>query len=147
MKYSEWKSLDADERKNIRWHRRPHIRTATIFAITFGVAFIIIILGISKNSTVHLNRQPTKAEAFAIAKVFVAEKLKQPEKAVFAGSADKSIIDTTSNTYNISSWVKLESNNGKMDRSVWDVKIRYTSGDWAEKSSWEPISITISPQP
>jgi hypothetical protein len=71
MKYSEWKTLNADERKSIGWHRRPHIRTATLFAVTFAITFIIVLFGISKNSTVHINRKPTAKESFAMAKLFV----------------------------------------------------------------------------
>jgi Na+-transporting NADH:ubiquinone oxidoreductase subunit NqrF len=147
MKYSEWKSLDADERKNISWHRRPHIRTATLFTIAFGVAFIIIVLGISKNSTVHINRKPTKTEAYSIAKTFVKDKLKQPEKAVFANKADQWVTDTATDTYNVGAWVKIENDSGKLERSAWEVKMKYIDGDWAEKSSWQVISITVTPQP
>lgn len=147
MKYSDWKSLSTDERKNISWHRHPHIRTATLFTIAFAVTFIIVVLGISKNSTVHLNRKPTAKEAFAMAKQFVKEKLKQPEKAVFPGTNFKSIIDTTTNTYKVQSTVKIENDGGKMEQSAWEVKMQYTDGDWAEKNSWELKYINILPQP
>jgi hypothetical protein len=147
MKYSEWKTLNADERKSIGWHRRPHIRTATLFAVTFAITFIIVLFGISKNSTVHINRKPTAKESFAMAKLFVKGKLKQPEKAVFPGSNFKSIIDTTTNTYQVLSTVKIENDGGKMEQSAWEVKMQYTDGDWAEKNSWQVKDISILPQP
>ncbi|UOE51807.1 hypothetical protein MTO98_12025 [Mucilaginibacter sp. SMC90] len=147
MKYSEWKALSADERKNIRWHRHPHIRTATLFAIAFAITFIIVVMGISKNSTVHLNRKPTPKEAFAMAKQFVKDKLKQPEKAVFPENAFKSDIDTTTSSYQVQSTVKVENESGKMVQSAWEVKMQYTNGDWAEKNSWQVKDVNISTQP
>ncbi|WP_413668536.1 hypothetical protein ACEN9X_00470 [Mucilaginibacter sp. Mucisp86] len=147
MRYSEWKTLNADERKNIGWHRRPHIRTATLFTIIFAITFTIILFGISKNSTVHLNRKPTAKESFIMAKLFVKEKLKQPQKAVFPDAGFKSVIDTTANIYQVQSTVKIENDNGKMEQSAWEVKMLYTDGDWAEKNSWQVKDITILPQP
>jgi hypothetical protein len=147
MKYSEWKTLSADERKNIGWQRRPNIRTATLFTIAFIVTFVIVLFGINKNSTVHLNRKPTAKEAFAIAKVFVKDKLKHPEKAVFPSSGFKSTIDTASNNYNVQSSIKIEDDGGKMEPSNWEVKMVYTDGDWSEKNSWQVKDITITPQP
>jgi len=145
MKYSEWNLLDSEERKNVNWHRRPHIRTATIFTITFAVAFIIVVLGISKNSVVHLNRKPGKNEAFSIAVLFVKDKLEQPEKAVFPKSDFQSNIDTTKNIYHIQSSVKLENNSGQLVRSNWEVDMRYIGGDWAEKSNWQVQAVSIKP--
>ncbi|MGF7074935.1 hypothetical protein [Mucilaginibacter sp. 3215] len=147
MKYSEWKTLSADERKSIGWHRHPHIRTATLFAIVFAITFIIVVLGISKNSTIHLNRKPTAKEAFTMAKLFVKEKLKQPQKAVFPDNSFKSVIDTTTNSYEVQSTVKIENDSGKMEQSAWEVKMLYTDGDWAEKNSWQVKNINIIPQP
>ncbi|MDB5150620.1 MAG: hypothetical protein JWQ57_4640 [Mucilaginibacter sp.] len=147
MKYSEWKTLDTDERKNISWHRHPHIRTATLFTIAFAITFIIVVMGISKNSTVHINRKPTAKEAFAMAKQFVKEKLKQPEKAVFPDAGYKSAIDTAANSYQVQSTVKIENDGGKMEQSAWEVKMQYTDGDWAEKNSWQLKEVNINPQP
>ncbi|QEM04395.1 hypothetical protein DIU31_013080 [Mucilaginibacter rubeus] len=147
MKYSEWKTLSADERQNIGWHRHPHIRTATLFAIVFAITFIIVVLGISKNSTIHLNRKPTAKEAFTMAKLFVKEKLKQPQKAIFPNNSFKSVIDTTTNSYEVQSTVKIENDSGKMEQSAWEVKMLYTDGDWAEKNSWQVKKIDIVPQP
>ncbi|HEX8022392.1 hypothetical protein [Mucilaginibacter sp.] len=147
MKYSEWKTLSADERQSIGWHRHPHIRTATLFAIVFAITFIIVVLGISKNSTIHLNRKPTAKEAFTMAKLFVKEKLKQPQKAVFPNNSFKSVIDTTTNSYEVQSTVKIENDRGKMEQSAWEVKMLYTDGDWAEKNSWQVKNINIAPQP
>ncbi|PWK77427.1 hypothetical protein LX99_03240 [Mucilaginibacter oryzae] len=144
MKYSEWNSLSDEERKNTNWHKHPHIRTATIFTIAFSLAVIIIILGISKNSTVHINRKPTKTEAYNMARNFVKDRLKQPEKAVFANTPETSLIDTATGVYNITSWVKIENGSGKMEKSVWEVKMQYTEGDWAEKNSWKLISVNVN---
>ncbi|AYL96060.1 hypothetical protein [Mucilaginibacter celer] len=147
MKYSEWKTLDADEQKNTNWHRRPPVRIASIFTTLFITALIVVTLGISKNSTVHINRKPTKTEAYAMAKVFIKDKLKQPEKAVFASSATALFIDTATSIYYISSSVKIENNGGRMERSVWEVKMKYTDGDWAERNSWQPVAVTITSRP
>lgn len=146
MKYSDWKTLSADERKNIGWHQHPHIRAGTLFAIAFAIMFIIVMFGISKNSVVHLNRKPTANEAFAMAKLFVKEKLKQPQKAVFPGGSFKSAIDTTTNSYELQSTVKIENDSGKLEQSTWEVKMLYTDGDWAEKNSWQVKEISIIPQ-
>lgn len=146
MKYSEWKTLSPDERKNMGWHQHPHIRTGTLFTIAFAITFIIVLMGISKNSTVHINRRPTAKEAFAISKQLVKEKLKQPEKAVFPDASFKSIIDTTANSYQVQSTVKVENDKGKMEQSTWEVKMLYTDGDWAEKNSWQVKEITVTPQ-
>jgi hypothetical protein len=146
MKYSEWKTLNPDERKSIGWHQHPHIRTGTLFALAFAVTFIIVVMGISKNSAVHLNRKPTAKEAFAMSKQLVKEKLKQPEKAVFPDASFKSIIDTATNSYEIESTVKIENDSGKMEQSAWEVKMLYTDGDWAEKNSWQVKEISIIPQ-
>jgi hypothetical protein len=81
-----------------------------------------------------------------MAKLFVKEKLKQPEKAVFPDANFKSIIDTTTNTYQVLSTVKIENDGGKMEQSAWEVKMLYTDGDWAEKNSWQVKEISIIPQ-
>lgn len=104
-------------------------------------------LGISKNSAIHLNRKPTAKEAFTMAKLFVKEKLKQPQKAVFPNNSFKSVIDTTINSYEVQSTVKIENDSGKMEQSAWEVKMLYTDGDWAEKNSWQVKNINIIPQP
>src|ERR1700749_663130 len=117
MKYSEWKSLSDDERKSLGWHRHPRIKTGTLFTTAFIIAFIIVALGISKNSTVHLNRKPTAKEAFNIAKVFVKEHLKQPTTAVFPDHDFKPAIDTAGNSYQIQSNVKALNTNGKTIKS------------------------------
>jgi hypothetical protein len=146
MKYSEWKTLTADERKNIGWHRHPHIRTGTLFALAFAITFIIVMFGISKNSKVHVNRKPTAKEAFDISKQLVKDKLKQPERAVFPNASFKSIINTTTNSYEVQSTVKIENDSGKMEQSAWEVKMLYTDGDWADKNSWQVKEISIVPQ-
>jgi len=146
MKYSDWKSLNEEERKAAGWHRHPHIKTATLFTITFIVVFIVVIFGISKNTTVHLNRKPTAQEAFNIAKVFVKERLKQPSTAVFPDHSFKPAIDTAQNNYQLQSTVKAINTNGKMENADWLINMHYTGGDWSEKTSWEVKSVNISPK-
>ncbi|WP_183560222.1 hypothetical protein [Mucilaginibacter sp. SP1R1] len=146
MKYSEWKTLSDTDRKNTGWYRHPHIKTFTLFTIAFAIAFIIVVLGISKNSTVHLNRKPTAQEAFNIAKVFVKDHLKQPSTAAFPDNSFKPAIDTANNSYQIQSFVKALNVNGKMIRSTWDISMHYIGGDWSEKNSWQVVSVTLSPE-
>jgi hypothetical protein len=146
MKYSDWKSLGEAERKAAGWHRHPHIKTATLFTIAFIAVFIIVIFGISKNSTVHLNRKPTAQEAFNIARIFVKEHLKQPSTAVFPDHSFKPAIDTAQNSYQLQSTVKAINTDGKMENSDWVINMRYTGGDWSEKTSWQVVSVNISPK-
>ena len=119
MKYSDWRSLSVEEQKAAGWQRHPHIKTATLFIIAFIVVFIIVIFGISKNTTVHLNRKPTAQEAFSVAKIFVKERLKQPTTAVFPDNSFKPVIDTAQNSYQLQSTVKAINTNGKMEKSDW----------------------------
>ena len=146
MKYSEWQLLSKDERKNIGWHRHPHIKTATLFSIAFIILFIAVIFGISKNSTVHLNRKPTGQEAFTIAKAAVKDHLKQPTTALFPDHDFKPQIDTATNSYQIRSTVKALNIEGKTIISEWIVDMTYTGGDWSEKTSWQVDSVNISPE-
>lgn len=146
MKYSEWQLLDKDERKNIGWHRHPHIKTATLFGIAFIIVLVAVIFGISKNSTVHLNRKPTGQEAFNMAMLIVKDHLKQPTTARFPDHDFKPVIDTASNSYQIQSTVKALNVNGKTINSAWVVDMIYTGGDWSEKTSWQIKSVSVSPE-
>ena len=146
MKYSEWKTLSNTERKEIGWRRHPRIKTVTLFTIALAVTFIIVVLGINKNSIVHLNRKPTAQEAFNIAREFVKDHLKQPATAAFPNNSFKPVIDTATNSYQIRSSVKAINASGKMIRSDWVIGMRYTGGDWSEKNSWQVESINISPE-
>jgi hypothetical protein len=143
MKYSDWKLLTEEERKSIGWHKHPHIKTATLYTIAFAVTFIIVVLGISKNSSVHLNRKPNAREASEIAKTFVKERLKQPATATFPNTAINTVIDTATNSYQILSTVKSLDAGGQTIRSSWDLKMLYKGGDWSERKSWEVVSIDI----
>ncbi len=146
MKYSEWQLLSKDERKTIGWHRHPHIKTATLFSIAFIIVFIVVIFGISKNSTVHLNRKPTGQEAFNMARGIVKDHLKQPSTAQFPDHDFKPLIDTATNSYQIRSTVKALNTDGKTINSAWVVDMTYTGGDWSEKTSWQVKSVSISPE-
>ncbi|MDN3580268.1 hypothetical protein [Mucilaginibacter flavus] len=143
MKYSDWKNLSAQERKNIGWHRHPHIKTATLYSIAFFVTAIIIIFGISKNSVVHINRKPTSKEAFESAKIFVRERLKQPGTASFPDNNFSPVIDTTTNSYQIKSTVKSIDANGQTTKSNWTIKMTYKGGDWSERNSWQVQEISL----
>ncbi len=143
MKYTDWQALSTEERKTIGWHHHPRIRTATLFSITFIIAFIIIVFGISKNSSVHLNRKPIAREAFTIATTFIREKLKQPATASFPGSTFTSVIDTANNSYQVNSSVKSINENGKTINANWQIKLQYLGGDWSERKSWKVVEIII----
>jgi hypothetical protein len=144
MKYSDYTTLSDEERNSITWHRRPHIRTATLLGIAFVIAFIIVIFGINKNTTAHLNRKTNARQAFSIAKLFIKDSMKQPASAVFPDNSFKPKIDTVDNNYQIQSSVMIENEAGKMIRSEWIVKMRYTGGDWAERNSWQVLSAKIT---
>jgi hypothetical protein len=146
MKHSEWQALNDAERKNTNWHQRPHMRTATLFSIAFIIVVIAVVFGISKNSTLHLNRKPTGREAFNMARMIVKDHLKQPSTAVFPDHNFKPSIDTAANAYQIQSTVKALNIDGKTINSVWVITMHYTGGDWSEKTSWQVDSVNISPE-
>jgi hypothetical protein len=146
MKYSEWTNLSDAERKSIGWHKHPHIKTATLYSIAFFVMFIIVILGISKNSSVHINIKPTAKEAFETAKVFVREHLAQPGTASFPNNSFTPIIDTAANSYQIQSTVRFIDKSGKTVKSSWNLKMLYKGGDWSESTSWLVQSVIIDPE-
>ncbi|GGH04463.1 hypothetical protein [Mucilaginibacter phyllosphaerae] len=143
MKYSEWNNLSQEDKKNTHWRRRPHVRTATIFSILFALVFIVFMLRVFQNRRMHVNRKPNAKEAFAIAKVFVNDKLKQPATASFPKSDFESTIDTAQNSYYISSTVDEQDSSGRMSKSEWQVKLSYTGGDWADRKSWKLVDILI----
>ena len=137
MKYSEWNNLSAEEKKNTHWKRHPHIRIATIFSILFALVFIVFMMRVLQNRRVHVNRKPNAKEAYAIAKVFVNDRLKQPGTASYPKSNFKFDIDTANSHYNISSMVDSQDSTGHMVKSAWQVKLSYTGGDWADRKSWK----------
>jgi ABC-type transport system involved in multi-copper enzyme maturation permease subunit len=143
MKYSDWKELSANERKNMGWHRHPHIKTATLYGIAFFVTLVIVILGISKNSSVHINRKPTSKEAFETAKIFIRERLTQPATATFPLNSFTPTIDTATNTYQIQSTAKSIDADGKAIKATWDIKMIYKGGDWSDRNSWQVENINI----
>jgi hypothetical protein len=143
MKYSDWKDLSAEDRKNISWHRRPHIKTATLYGIAFFITVIIVILGISKNSAVHINRKPTAKEAFETAKIFVREHLEQPSTASFPDNTFTPIVNTATDSYQIQSTVKSIDAGGKTIKSTWNIKMTYKGGDWSERNSWQINEVNI----
>jgi hypothetical protein len=144
MKYADWNNLSNDDKKNTHWRHHPRIRIATIFSILFALLFFVIMLRVLQNRQIHVNRKPNAKEAFAIAKVFVNDKLKQPATANFPKNSFESNIDTAHNTYNISSFVDSQDSSGKIVKSNWQVKLSYNGGDWADRKSWKVIDININ---
>jgi hypothetical protein len=147
MKYSEWKQLDAEQRKNTHWKQHPRIRIATIFSILFAIAFFLFVARIMQNRRIHVNRKPIDKEAFAIAKVFVKDKLKQPASASFPKSNFNANIDTLHNSYQIASTVDAQDSSGKIVKLPWQVKLAYKGGDWADRKSWDVLDLNISNNP
>ncbi|WP_184549326.1 hypothetical protein [Mucilaginibacter sp. FT3.2] len=143
MKYADWKSLTTEERKAIGWHKHPHIKTATLYGIAFAAAFIIVIFGISKNSSVHLNLKPSPKQAFEASQIFVKAKLPQPSTADFPDNSFTPVIDTAANSYQIQSTVKSIAVDGKTIKSQWIINMHYKGGDWSEANSWQVDSINI----
>ena len=91
----------------------------------------------------HVNRKPNNKEAFAIAKVFVKDKLKQPATASFSKNNFQSDIDTAANSYQISSTVDAQDSSGRIVKTAWQVKLAYKGGDWADRKSWDVLDIAI----
>ena len=92
----------------------------------------------------HVNRKPNAREAFAIAKVFITDELKQPATASFPNNNFESDIDTANNRYNISSTVNEQDSSGKTVKNAWQVKLSYTGGDWASRKSWKLLNVKIT---
>jgi len=143
MKYADWKTLTPDERKSLGWHRNPHIKTATLYGVAFAVTAIIIILGISKNSRIHLNRKPAANEAFETAKTFVKAHLQQPSTASFPDHNFTAVVDTAANTYQLQSTVRYINSSGKQLKSTWVIKMNFKGGDWSEAKNWQVQDIII----
>ena len=147
MKFKEWRSMEQDERRQVKWHHRPHIRVATLFGAVFFIGFFLVILRMLENTRVYVNRKPNNKEAYAISKEFVKTKLKMPNTASFPNSNFKSNVDTAHNTYEVQSTVRAEDVNGKVFNSPWDVKLIYTGGNWDEKNSYKVVSIDLGAAP
>jgi hypothetical protein len=144
MKYADWNNLSDEEKKNTHWKHHPRIRIATIFSIVFALFFFVVMLRILQNRRVHVNRKPNAKEAFAIAKVFVSDKLSQPATASFPKNKFESAIDTAHNSYQISSFVNAQDSSGKIIKSAWQVRLAYNGGDWADRKSWKLIDVNIT---
>lgn len=144
MKYSEWNNLTDDEKRNTHWKHHPRIRIATIFSILFALVFVVFMLRVLQNRRVHVNRKPNAKEAYAIAKVFVNDRLKQQATATFPKSDFQSDIDTAGNHYNITSTVDVQDSTGHIVKSAWQVHLSYTGGDWADRKSWKVEDVKIN---
>jgi hypothetical protein len=143
MRYSEWNKLSDEDKRNKHWKHHPRVRIATIFSVLFAVFFLVVMLRVLQNRRIHVNRKPNAKEAFAIAKVFVSDKLKQPATATFPKNKFESDIDTAKNSYSISSYVDEQDSTGKMFKTAWQVKLSYTGGDWADRKSWKLVDVLI----
>lgn len=143
MKYSEWKQLDDEQKRNTHWKHRPHIRIASLFSILFAIVFAVVMIRIFQNRRVHVNRKPNDKEAFAIAKVFVKDKLQQPATANFSKNKFDATIDTANNAYQIASTVDAQDSSGHIVKKAWQVKLAYKGGDWADRKSWELLGMQI----
>ena len=144
MKYSQWNNLSDEDKNNTHWKHHPRIRIATIFSILFAVIFFVVMLRVLQNRRVHVNRKPNAKEAFVIAKVCVNDRLKQPATANFPKNKFESDIDTAHNSYHIASYVDEQDSSGKMVKTAWQVKLSYTGGDWADRTSWKLIDVMIT---
>ncbi|MET3980616.1 hypothetical protein ABIB62_003217 [Mucilaginibacter sp. UYP25] len=143
MKYAQWNNLNNDEKKSTHWRHHPRIRIATIFSILFALVFIVFMLRVLQNRRVHVNRKPNAKEAFAIAKVFVNDRLKQSGTANFPKNDFESKIDTANNHYSISSTVDAQDSTGHIVKTAWQVNLAYTGGDWADRKSWKLEDVKI----
>jgi hypothetical protein len=143
MNFSDWRSLNTEERNAIKWHRRPHIKAATLFGIVIGIFVILFVMRVAKNETSHLNRKPTPEQAYSMAQAFVKDKLKLPASAVFPKNKFDSNIDTAANSYVIGSAVNAQSTDGHFVKQQWTSRLKFTGGDWANKKSWVVEGIDI----
>lgn len=147
MKYSDWNLLTKDEKQQVKFHRRPHVRAATLFSIACLLLFFAFIYRVLNNRTVHVNRKPTKEEAFTIAQAFVKERLRMPSTANFAGKYQQAEADTAQNKYHIVSAVSTQNLTGKQVKVNWSINMHYTGGDWSDKTSWKVEQLSFDPQP
>jgi hypothetical protein len=136
MNFSEWRELSAEERNNTSWHRKPHIKTATLFTIVLSLFAILFVLRVGKNETSHLNVKPTAKQAYSMAQGFVKEKLKLPASADFPKNNFESNIDTAANSYIINGFVNAQSTDGHFIEQKWSAHLKFTGGDWANRKSW-----------
>ncbi len=143
MKYADWNKLSTDEQKQKHWRHHPRVRIATIFSILFAVVLAGVLLSVFQNKRMHVNRKPIDKEAFAIAKVFVKERLAQPATANFSKNKFEAQIDTAANTYNVSSSVSAQDIGGNIRTHNWRVNLSYKGGDWADKNSWKLLGIDM----
>jgi hypothetical protein len=144
MNFSEWGELSVKERENIKWHRKPHIKTATLFTIVLSLFTILFVVGLDKNETSHLNRKPTAQQAYNMAQGFVKEKLKLPASAVFLKNGFESQIDTVANTYMLNGSVNAQATDGHFVKQKWITKLKFTGGDWANRKSWVVEGVKIN---
>ena len=144
MKFAEWNNLSDEEKQKTPWKQHPRMRLATLFSIIVAVVFIVVLLRIFQNRRIHVNRKPNNKEAFTMAKVFVKDGLQQPATATFKRNDFKSIIDTASGQYQISSSVTSQDSVGKSKDHDWQIKLAYTGGDWADRRSWKVMSLIIN---
>jgi hypothetical protein len=144
MKYSDWKLLTNEEKQQVKFAHRPHVRVATLFTVLFLLLLLAFIFRILKNRTLHVVRKPTSEEAFFMAKAFVKDQLKMPSTADF--SSHKQVnSDTAHNLYSVVSTLKTQNTQGKLVELKWSLALNYTGGDWGDKNSWTVKDLKINP--
>lgn len=146
MNYSEWNKLSNEQKQVVHWRHHPHVRTAKIFTILVALLLGVFLLSVFRNKRIHVNRKPNKLEAFAAAKIFVNNHLNQSSTSVFPKNSFIANIDTSHNSYEISSTVSAQDSSGKMQLNSWSIKLAYKGGDWANPESWKVLELNIHPQ-
>ncbi|WP_462265207.1 hypothetical protein [Mucilaginibacter sp.] len=145
MKYSDWKLLTNDEKRQVKLRHRPPVRIASIFFGLFLLLLLVVVYKTLTNRTVHVNRNPTADEAYAVAKQFVQQRLKLPQTAVFPHKAQQADVDTEHQIYQLRSSVKSQETNGKQVTANWAIKLLYTGGDWEDQRSWQVKKLQFTP--
>jgi len=143
MNFSQWRAMSAEEQKAIRWHHRPHVKAGTVFTIVLLIFVVLFIARISKNETRHLNTKPSRDQAYAMAQVFVKDKLKLPASADFPKNRFDSNIDTASDLYQLTGFVNAQDIQGKFVKQQWTARLKFIGGDWSERGSWEVQEVGI----
>ncbi|RFZ90827.1 hypothetical protein D0C36_17905 [Mucilaginibacter conchicola] len=144
MKYADWNKLTPQEKRSTHWKHHPHMRTATVFTLLAAFFFAVFMLRVFQNKRVHVNRKPNAREAYETAKHFVNDRLLLPETSVFPKSDFTADIDTAKNIYYIQSTVNAQDSSGKTVKSLWEARLSYQGGDWADRKSWRVMDLKIT---
>ncbi len=146
MKYSDWKLLTNDEKQQVKFIHRPHIKAATLYSGLFLLLMLAVIYAVLKNRTLHVNRKPTAGEAYNAAEHFVRARLRMPATADFPAKGYTEKADEANSSYIINGTVKTQNINGKTVSLAWNIILNYTGGDWADENSWTVKNLKITPE-